>query len=447
MKAIRTLAAVLSAALFMVSVAPAARGDEACQRLDIEDAVKLALANNPVIKQAVQDAKAAQSRVMETRAGLLPSISASGMYIFTHQVPSFYIAANSFGKGFPPSSLTATLDSTYDYNAGFNGSWTLFAGGTFWNNYSASRDLYNASSYTEQDTILDTVYQVKAAYYNLLLATDSVSVIQNSIELAREQYKNAQSRFEAGSVSKLDVLNAKVSLSNLQPPLLVAQNDIKTAMLNLMNLMGVKFTGGICGNGNIPMPASPTDPAALRAYAVQNNFQLKAIDKQIAASKYYKKAAYGGFSPALSLNGNYNWLTNDFSGAWQPVYQGALVLMIPLFNGGVDVGRVREADANYYKALFIKKQIRFNVGVAVQSAYFDANVAQEALAAAKDAMTTAQEAVSTAQEEYKVGMAINTDVIGANRGLRDAQLDYIKAKYSYLTAMARLDRVMGKTTY
>ncbi len=444
MKVMRTLAMVCVAALFAVT---AAYGDQVCQNISMDEAVKLALAHNPGIKQAVQDVRAAESRISQARAGFMPSITASASYIFAHEVPKIGIPANSIGPGFPPSNIESRLDSTYTYNAGFNATWTLFAGGMILNSYSATKDLFKAASYTEQDTRLDTVYRVKEAYYDLLLAQDSVGVIRHSMDLAKEQYRNAKSRFEAGSVSDLDVLNAKVSVSNLRPQLLAAQNNIKLAELTLSNLMGVAFTDAICGNPAVAMPALPGSLDDLQAEAEHSNFQLKALEGQISASKASLAVSAGKFSPTLALMANYNWLTNDFSGAWQPVYQAALVLALPLFNGGGDVGRVSEADANYRKLLSVRYQLRDTIGVVMETAYANALVAQKELRSSEDALVTAQKAESMAEEQYRAGTAINTDVLNANVGLREAQLDYIKAKYSYLTALAQLDRIEGKTAY
>lgn len=444
MKFIQTSVMALAAVFFL---APAARSDQACRHMSLEDAVNLALANNPVIKQAVQDTKAADARITQARAGFLPSVTATGAYIFAHQVPSFNIPANSFGSGFPPFSINAKLDATYKYNAGFNATWTLFAGGMIWNGYSASKYLSRASSYTAQDTKLGTVFKVKKAYFNLLLASDSVAVIRHSMNLAEEHLQNTRSRFEAGSASELDVLNAKVSLSNLKPQLLAAENGIKLAELNLKNLIGVSFTGTICGNPDIALPALPADLGDLEAETGQHNLQLKALREQIAASRAYRAASTGRFSPALAVTANYDWLTNDFSGTWQPVYQAALVLSLPLFNGGGDFGKVREAGAACDKLLFVKAQVQDELRAALDAVYADAQVAQQELGASKEALSAAQQAETTAEEQYRIGTAINADVLNANVGLREAQLNYIRAKYSYLTALAQLDRIEGKTSY
>ncbi len=438
-----TVMVVIAAAL----TAPAAYCGQSCEQISVGEAVRLALGHNPGIRQSVQDTRAADSRIIQARAGFMPSVTASAMYIFAHEVPQINIPANSFGPSFPPETINAKLDSTYEYNAGLNASWTLFAGGMLWNNYSASKELYRSASYTEQSTRLDTVYKVKAAYYNLLLAQDSVGVIRHSISLAEEQYRNAKSRFDAGSVSELDVLNAKVSLSNLRPQILSAENTIQLAELNLKNLIGVAFTGELCGDPDIALPGLPASVSDLQTGAEKNNPQIKAMDRQIEASKALRAASKGMFSPTLALTANYDWLTNNLSGAWMPVYQAALVLAVPLFSGGATVGRVREADANYDKLVSVKSQVKDNIAVAVQAAYSSALVAQEELKASEDTLATAQQAESTAEEQYRVGTAINSDVLNANVGLREAQLNYIKAKYSYLTALAQLDMIEGRMSY
>ncbi|MGC8579042.1 MAG: TolC family protein, partial [bacterium] len=162
---------------------------QACETLLLDQAIHIAINNNKDIKQVRQEKEAAWSRVIQARAGFMPSISAAGIYTFTHQVPLIPIPANSFGPHFPPNSLNARIDTTFEYNAGFTGTWTLFSGGMVYHSYEAARKMYEAASEQENAEIQDVIYQVKKAYYNLLLASESVDVLKHSMDLAAEHYR------------------------------------------------------------------------------------------------------------------------------------------------------------------------------------------------------------------------------------------------------------------
>ena len=420
---------------------------QACETLNLDEALRLAIGNNKTIKQSQQDKDAAWARVVQARGGFLPDVSAAGVYTFTHQVPLIPIPAGSFGPNFPPSALSARIDTTFEYNAGFNGTWTLFAGGMLYHNYAAAKKMYESAEEQEQAEKQEVVYQVKKAYYNLLLASESVDVLKHSIDLASEHYRVTKDRYSAGEASELDMLNASVSLSNLQPQFIGAQNNVKIAGLALKNLLGVEFTSDVCANPDVVLPEFSKDLGYYEDRAKENNYQLKIINKQLSALNDYKKLSIGRFSPTLALAGNYNWLSNEFTGTWQDIYQAELVLSIPLFNGGTDIGRFKEASSNYYKVVFLKSETMDNIKISTEAAYSNATVAKNEITAAQEALNTAGKAESIAQEQYRIGLATNLDVLNANLGLKEAQMNYIKAKYNYLLALAELERIMGTASY
>ncbi len=425
---------------------------QACETLNLDDALRLAISNNKTIKQAEQEKDAAWARVVQARGGFMPDISASAMYIFTHQVPYIPIPAGAFGSmpglgSLPPSPLNVRLDTTFEYDAGFTGTWTLFAGGMIYHNYEAARNMYDSAREQEQAEKQEVVYQVKKAYYNLLLASESVDVLQHSIDLAAEHERVTKDRYSAGESSELDMLNASVSLSNLQPQFIAAQNNVKIAGLALKNILGVELTTDVCANPDVTLPQFTRDLGYYESNAKENNYQIRIINKQLTALNDYKKMTLGKFSPTLALAGNYNWLNNELSGPWQDIYQAELVLSIPLFNGGTNVGRFKEASSNYDKLVFLKSQTVDNIRISTQAAYANATVANNEIAAAQEALKTAEKAESIAQEQYRIGLATNLDVLNANLGLKEAQMNYIKAKYNYLLALAELERIMGTASY
>ena len=420
---------------------------QACETLNLDEALRLAIGNNKTIKQSQQEKDAAWARVIQARGGFLPDISAAGVYTFTHQVPLIPIPANSFGPNFPPSALSARIDTTFEYSAGFSGSWTLFAGGMLYHNYAAAKKMYESAEEQERAEKQEVVYQVKKAYYNLLLASESVDVLQHSIDLAAEHYRVTKDRYSAGEASELDMLNASVSLSNLQPQFIGAQNNVKIAGLALKNILGVEFTSDVCANPDVSLPKFSKDLGYYEDKAKENNYQLKILNKQLSALSDYKKLSLGRFSPTLALAGNYDWLSNEFTGTWQDIYQAELVLSIPLFNGGTDVGRFKEASSNYYKTVFLKSETMDNIKISTEAAYSNATVAKNEITAAQEALNTAEKAESIAEEQYRIGLATNLDVLNANLGLKEAQMNYIKAKYNYLLALAELERIMGTASY
>jgi outer membrane protein TolC len=273
--------------------------------MTIEQAVSLALSQNPQILTAIQEIERTRGQIIEVRAAALPHITVSGIY---EQQDRRLIRGGGFGggansatnSGLGTSSLAQSLGTNTTNGAGFNSNRTIAAapvngtsttGGAAtaannedlvkqlsalfntndrssnfiqnksWNiTIEARQALYaggqiraalqiaqltNDSAYFSlRDTVDTIISTTRQQFYNVLLTRALILVQTESVRLLEQQLQDQQNRFEAGTVPRFNVLQAEVALANARPDLIRARNNYLLAQLQLARTLNLEAGPG-----------------------------------------------------------------------------------------------------------------------------------------------------------------------------------------------------------
>lgn len=165
-------------------------------RVTLQDAVRIALSDNPTIKVAGQEIQLKKEARREAYAGLFPEASLVGSYSRAIKKQSFAMMGEVIEVG---------TDNTY--SGGLSVSLPVFAPA-----------LYKSISLTETDvnlaveksraSRLDMVNQVTKAFFQLLLAQDSYEVLLKSYKQSEDNYNVVKAKYEQGAVSEYDKISA-----------------------------------------------------------------------------------------------------------------------------------------------------------------------------------------------------------------------------------------------
>ncbi len=205
--------------------------------LTIDEAVQIAIKQNPSILRQVQELKRNKGLVYQAQARLLPQVTASTSY--TQQDPG--LVSNATGGGrtnidllgvqagqgvlIPLNSLLSSQrSSTESWSVQIQVTQLLYDGGATFASRRAARINEDAAYYTLRDTIDSTVETVRTQFYQILLNKALVQVQEESVNLLQSQLEDQKSRFEAGTVPQFNVLQAQSQLQN-QIPLLIASSE------------------------------------------------------------------------------------------------------------------------------------------------------------------------------------------------------------------------------
>ncbi|MCJ7563889.1 MAG: TolC family protein, partial [Candidatus Aminicenantes bacterium] len=297
-----------------------------------------------------------------------------------------------------------------------------------------------------RQSMQETVFNVKKAFYGYLLAKKFVEVSEEAVGLAEKHWKNVKSLYDVGMASKFDLLRSEVQVANLKPQLIRAKNGLSTAELGLKTLLGLDLKQPIEVKGELSYKEFEANVDADVAQALTNRPEMNQIKFQQQMAAEMLKMARGAYLPTLAIGGAYNYWGNRFKftkDSWESYYSVNLVLDIPLFNGFVNSAKVGESKAMLRQLDYSRKGLSEMVKFEVQEAILSLQQAKESLLSQEKNVEQAQEAVRIADLNYGEGLATNLDVSFAQMALTQAKTNYSQALYDYALALAQLEKAIG----
>ena len=416
--------------------------------LDLATALKIAHDNNPTIKIAELEIQRVDYSKKEALGNLLPSLSASGQY------------TNNIMKSvmFMPESFSQMMGGQKYMEIGYKNSYTgSISAGLPLVNFSLWEQI--KSKQCEIDLILeqaraskiDMTKQVKDAYFAVLLAKNSLKVLERSINNAKETLKSTEAGFEQGVVSEYDLIRAKVQVNNLNPSYIAAKNGLELAVLQLKMILSLPQEQEIVFLENLEdfseRIVSVTDAESERA--ANNNSELRQLDLNIMSLQHNLKMVNSQHLPSLSAFGQYTYQTQaeDFRFSeynWVGSAAVGLQLSIPIFNGRTVVNKAKQLKISLQELQLQKQYASDGIDLQIQSAINNMKAAQEQLSVNKDAISQAERGYEIAKVRYQTGSGTILELNDSELSMTQANLNYQQSLYDFLTAQTNLEKVLGR---
>ena len=248
-------------------------------------------------------------------------------------------------------------------------------------------------------------------------------------------------RFEVGEITRTDVAQAEARLSGAQAQLAAAQAQLAASRANYAQIVGITPTG-LADPDSLPeLPESLADAAET---ALEINPQiLSARYGEIAASKGVQ-IARANRRPDVSLSASAGENRDaDFSGDVQGSATVRAQLSIPLFTGGLNASRVREALAAEDQARLQVAQARRVVTEEVTTAWNNLLAARAVIESSREAVRANEIAFEGVEQEAFVGLRTTLDVLDAEQELLNSRLELVRAERDLYVASYNLLQTMG----
>ncbi len=393
--------------------------------LALERCVEIALRNQPNIIAAKSNVSAAESKVGQAESSYYPQVDLSAGYTRTSPVPSTSAGAGAYDDYGVNASLQQNI---YDF-----GKTRLSVKVQEHNLESTRSDLESAA--------IQTVYNVKDAYYGVLFAVRNRDVAADTVRQFEQHLAQAKGFYEAGTKPRFDVTKAEVDLSNSRLNLIKAENAVKMAKAALNNAMGVLGSPEYSVEDRLEFtPYDITFDAAF-SKALANRPDLKSTAARKRAAEESVELSTRGYYPSLSGSAEYSRGGQKF-----PLQEGwnvGATLTVPLFSGFLTKHQVEEARANLNATSANEDGVRQTVFFEVRQAYLNLKEAQESVPAAEISVKQAEENLELANGRYTAGVGSPIEVTDAQVSYLTARTAYIKALSDYKVAQAALEKAMG----
>ncbi len=410
--------------------------------LTLEKSIDLALSQNPSYLASQERVNAASSRVRQAASQFFPSLDAIGQDNLDRK--AFSIDFPSMIPG--GRSQRVTVDFTKNYQLSFNLSVPLYTGGRLSAGFRQARYGLMASQESVRQTNQQTVFSAKQAFFNYLVAREYVKVAEEALSLAEKTLKNVRNMFEVGVASRLDLLRAEVSASNLKPPVIQARNAVKIAEAGLKTVLGIDVSRPVEVVGELSYRPVEVDPAASLTAALSRRPELSLVNYQKLIAEETRKMAVAGGLPTVAVSGNYNYWGDYLkfkSGIWESYYSFNLIVNVPIFKGFQTSAQVAEAKAAIREIEQTRKGLTDAIKFEVEAAVLNLSQARESLLSQEKNIEQALEGLRVAELNYGEGLATILDVDAARIALSEARTNRRRAVYEYEIALAMLDKATG----
>ena len=396
--------------------------------LTLDEALMTALKNHPLIVEAKESLNGAEARTGQALANYYPQIS---------------IAAD-WNRG--RSYLTALqgIKTTEVNTAALYLKQTIYDFGRTSGGVEAVRSNRDAADKALTITRQDLALRVRSGFYLLLAAEKQVVAVRETVTARAQVHRQALEFFNQGTRAKVDVARAEAIFFTAKTALIRAENNREIARVELANAMGMASLGE-CSLAE-PSPVLPLPlPERSRAQqeAIRNRAELQQLSVLKSAASANLKTAKGSYLPILSGTASIGYADRDFPPTGD-VWGVGLNLTMPLFSGFSSVEQVREANANISAIEARQSNLKLQIIKEVETAWLGGNEAAARILSTEKEVAAADENKALAEGRYHEGVGSIIEVTDAQSQALDAQTSHIQAKYDYYTAMARLDRAVGK---
>lgn len=414
------------------------------KNLTIADAISTAVAKNPDILAATQQIRLTRGQMVQVRAALLPTLQAGSSY----QIQSEELAnPNRFGNIGIVNNNQA-LNVTIQVNQNIWSGWKNQA------DFSAARLANDSAFYSLRQTIDKVVADTKTLFYDVIFNRALIRVREESVAVLQSQLQDQQSRFEAGTVPRFNVLQAEVALANAIPPVIQARNALRISQFALVKQLGLNYPENpsqvpINVTGQLDYDPIKIDLAGSVFTALTRNPSLKVQRQGILINAEKLKSAMAGFQPTLNATAGWQTFNVPTASALDETVNGwffGVTGSWNIFDGLATVGATQAARAALEQSRINYDNSVRGVELDVQRAVSNLIEAQEIIDSQRANVTQATEALRLSRERLDAGAGTQLDVLNAQVSLLSAQTTELEGRYRYITALAEYSRVLSLDT-
>ena len=419
--------------------------------LTLDEAVGIALNDNPTIKVANLEIERYDYVRKQALSSLMPQVDASAQYALALRRQEMAENLSFGGKN--------------TFNVAGNVSLPLFVPSVY-RQLKMTRTQMEMAVESARANRIDLIAAVRASYYSILLAEQSLAVLEEAALTTDRVVKNTKDLYDNGLAAEYDYITAKVQRSNLDPQILQLKNGVEMAKLQLKMYLSIPEEVEIEVIGSLDnfkdMVLLGTDYEA----DIADNTTIKTLDLQLELLDHQEKliqttrmptvAAFGQISLIGQERSDLGGLLGGMTGGsttttaeqskfwWQyPISIGAQI-NIPIFAGLKKTNQLREVRNQREQLRMQRSYAEEGVRLQVQQSINTLLTARSMMLSNGETVLQAEKAYEISLTRYEAGAGTILELNSAQLSLTQAQLSYSQSIYDYLAAYAEYEKALGK---
>lgn len=423
-------------------------------KLTLDEAVAFGLENNYNSQISTLEIAKALKRKWEIIAQGLPQISGNVDYQNLLKQPVTLLPAELAG-GEPGTFVPVKFGTKQNLNG--TATWNqLIFDGSYIVGIQSVRTLLQISQNNKTKTDQEVKLAIINAYGNVLLAEESVGILQKNISILEKNYKDTQKIFEEGLAEEEDVEQLEITLIGLRNNLSRSQrmSDISYEMLNLS--LGLPVDTDVILTEDLDALAMENFDLALltKDIPVAESIDYRIAANQAEYAKVFVRLEQAKALPTLTSFVNYGFqgFSEDFSFFKDSQeYFGQSILgvslNIPIFSSGMRGAKTQQRKIEYEQALLQLQQTENEVRLEINSAKSDYKYSLENYSTLKRNLELAERIENKNQVKFFEGLGSSFELSEAQRQLYTAQQELLQAMLNVITYKVALENLLDTTKY
>lgn len=405
--------------------------------VDLMDVYRQALDTDPTFKAAYSTYKANAEAIPQALSAFLPQLQGSAQLSSNRQI----VTAGNFSTNESYTSQQWQLNASqaiFNYQA--------------WNQLKQAKATVKAAHATFYDAGQDLILRTAKAYFDILLARDTLQFAEAKLRANKRQLDQAQNRFDVGLEAITSVYEAKAAYDQSIAEVISAKNNQINQSENLRKLTNHVYENiAPLRHSKIPLISpEPNDANEWIATGLKNNYKLLAAKYNFAASRDNIKAQAGGNWPTFSIQANTIDIRNSgdassnfFIPAEQKSSSVALAMNFPAFQGGLVASQTRQAQYNFQVSSEQLEAVFRDVSVNSQIAFNTIKDGISKVKADRQTIVSQKNSLESTEAQFQAGTRTMVDVVNAQRRLFEAQTQLATDQYGLINAILRLKYLAG----
>ena len=406
---------------------------------DLLEVYHAAQGQDAVFAAARATRQAGQEKLTQGRSLLLPSVNLNAN--------STYNDVNTQYKGTSPLPFPSGPQRYNNHGYGVTLVQPLFREQN-WAAYTESELQVVQSEAQFKAAEEDLVLRTAQAYFDVLIAQDSVQLAAAQKTAIAEQLEQAKRNFEVGTATITDTHEAQARYDLIVAQEIAAQSNLEVKRRALQQL--INAAPGELNPLGAAFQLEPPQPANQDKWVEDAQLHNHQVAIMQAAAELADKEVdrnRGGHLPTVDLVASYNKNTANGGtfgiGSDTRATAVGVQLNMPLFQGGAIQSKWREAEANRERAKQDLENARRNVELQTRQAYLGVVSGIAQVQALQQALKSSESLLEASKLGHEVGVRTNLDVLNAQQQAYSTRRDLYQAEYNYLISQLRLRAAVG----
>lgn len=422
--------------------------------LSLEEAIALGLENNYSSIKSEKEVEKALKQKWEIISQGLPQITGDVDYQNFLKQPVTIIPGEIAG-GEPGTFVPVRFGTKQNLNG--TATWNqLIFDGSYIVGVQSARTLLQISKNAKVKTDLEVRKAVINAYGNVLMAEESVEILQNNLENVEKNLSDTQKIYENGLAEEEDVEQLKITRLGIENNLnrSVRMLDIAYQVLNMA--LGIPVEKPVTLTEDLDNLAIQfIDLQVLeRSIPVEENIDVRIAANTAEAANIYVRLEKAKALP--TLNGFLNYGVAGYSDDFtffdeEQEYFGqsilGLSLNIPIFSSGMRSSRTKQKELEYEQALLDLEETKNQIRLEIESAKSNYRYSLENYQAQQENLQLAERIENKNQIKFFEGLASSFELSEAQRQLYAAQQSLLEAMLEVINAKVELENILDTTHY